>query len=287
MFRTLTALLLLLLVGCRRSQNTPTPTLRIVSTAPNLTECLCAIGATPHLVGRTTACDYPPTAIARVPIIGDYAHPWLEPLLATHPTHVIVSILPDPTIAARLTALDVEVVQIPCNKLVEIPTALRRLGTLTQCQKGAETLAHAIETGLAAAHHHSQTRTSRPRALMLFAPDTPITAGRHAFIATMLELAGAINIGEVSETDFYHISLEWIIQQNPELIICLFDCGTTAPTDLFVQQIGWNKLTAVRTQRVYTVRDLSCVTRPGPRVLEGLNQLREVLQRDAANHPQP
>jgi len=83
----LSLIVLLLLSGCARSAAQPEESdLRLVSTAPNLTECVCAIGAGGLLVGRTESCDYPPDAVRHVPVIGGFGTPRPEPLPATPPT---------------------------------------------------------------------------------------------------------------------------------------------------------------------------------------------------------
>jgi len=273
---------LLLLAGCARQTVQPANSnLRLVSTAPHLTECICSIGAGDLLAGRTDSCDYPPETVRGIPVVGGFGTPWFEPLLTARPTHVLETVLADPEIRQRLNALKIPVVHVPCTRLAEIPGALRQLGTLTGHDTQAETLATAIQNGVDAARAESAARNRRPRVLLLFASDTPITAGRDAFIAELLGLAGGINIGRTSSDDYYHVSLEWVLEQNPDLILCLFDTNGHNPLPRFASQTGWKALNAVRNRRVYTVPDLNTVSRPGPRVLEGLAQLKEVLARDA------
>jgi len=281
--RLLVPLALLLLAGCARppAEQPADAGLRLISTAPHLTECVCAIGARDALAGRTESCDYPPEAVRDIPVTGGFGTPWLEPLLAARPTHVLETVLADPEIRRRLDALKIPVVHVPCTRLAEIPDALRQLGTLTGHAAQAEALASSIRSGLDAAQAENARRANRPRVLLLFAPDTPITAGRHAFIAELLALAGGMNVGRDASADYYHVSVEWILEQNPDLILCVFETSGHDPLTLFGSQTGWNALDAVRHRRVYTVPDLNTVSRPGPRVLEGLAQLRDILVADA------
>lgn len=277
------ALALLLLAGClRNTEPSADGGLRIVSTAPHLTECLFAIGAGGLLAGRTEVCDYPPAAVRDVPVTGGFAAPWLEPLLAARPTHVLETVLADPEIRRRLDGLKIPVVHVPCTRLAEIPGALRQLGALTGHAAQSEVLAAGIQNGIDAARSEADALVRRPRVLLLFAPDTPITAGRDAFIAGLLELAGGVNCGRGSSADYYHVSLEWVLEQDPDLILCVFDTAGRPPLPLFAARTGWKALSAVRDSRVYALPDLNTVSRPGPRVLEGLAQLKGVLARDAA-----
>jgi len=255
--------------------------LRLASTAPNLTECVFAIGAGDLLVGRTESCDYPPEAVRGIPVIGGFGTPYLEPLLAARPTHVLETVLADPDISRRLDTLHIPLVHVPCTRLDEIPSALRQLGALTGHDVRAQKLADTILAGIAAARAETAAAKPRPRVALLFAPDSPITAGRHAFISELLALAVGDNIGGSSAIDYYHVSLEWLLSENPEMILCLFETSAKDPVTLFASQTGWRSLDAVLQHRVYTVPDLSTVSRPGPRVLEGLEQLKQVLALDS------
>ncbi len=253
--------------------------LRLVSTAPNLTEIVFALGAAGCLVGRTESCDYPP-ACAAVPAVGGFGTPNLEPLLAARPTLVLETVLADPEIARRLAALRIPVAHIDCARLDDIPDAILAVGRLVGRDARAYALAADIRDGLAAARA-APAPARRTRVAMLFAADSPITAGRRSFIAELLRIAGAENIGDSSNADYYRVSLEWLLAQDPDVLLCLFETAGREPVDLFAAQTGWNALSAVRARRVYTVTDLNTVCRPGPRVLEGIAQLRQVLAHDA------
>ena len=278
----------ILLSGCLRTEPQPDAArLRLVSTAPNLTECVFAVGAGDLLVGRTESCDYPSEAVSRIPVTGGFGTPYLEPLLAVRPTHVLETVLSDPDLRRRLDALRIPVVHVPCSSLDEIPGAIRQIGTLTGHSNEAQRVAAALHAGIGAARADASALTSHPRVFLLFAADTPITAGRHAFISELLGLAGGTNIGSGSAADYYHISLEWLLTQDPDIILCLFATPVGDPVALFEKQTGWSALSAVRQRRVYTVPDLDTVCRPGPRLLEGLAQLKKVLTCDAQRHSPP
>ena len=273
----------LLLSGCSRLAPQPEENgkPRLVSTAPNLTECVFAAGAGDLLVGRTESCDYP-AAISHIPVIGGFATPCLEPLLAVRPTQVLETVLADPDIRSRLEALHIPVVHVPCSRLDEVPEAIRQIGALTGHGTEADRVASALRAGIAKARADAVSRADHPRVLLLFASDSPITAGKHAFVSELLELAGGVNIDEGSAADYYHVSLEWLLEHDPDIILCLFETHLSDPTVLFEKQTGWKALSAVRRHRVYTVADLDTVSRPGPRLLDGLAQLKQVLLSDSS-----
>jgi len=268
----------LALAGCRRAPPPPGGALRLVSTAPNLTEILFAIGAGDCLAGRTDVCDYPPEA-ARVPITGGFANPWLEPLLAAHPTHVLECALENPALEQHLAAHNIPLVHIPCARLRDIPGAILQLGALTGRQAQAQALAERIRA-------HVSTPGPQPPAppsvLLLLAPDTPITAGADTFVSELLTLAGGANAA-AHAAGYHRVSLEWLLARNPDIILCLFDPQGQDPAALFAARTGWKALTAVREGRVKAVPGLDTVLRPGPRVLDGLEQLRSVMRDERHN----
>jgi len=269
------------LVGCPRQavQNPNAQGIRLASTAPNLTECVYAVGAGDTLVGRTESCNYPPE-VGRVPVVGGFGTPWLEPLLAVRPTHVLGTVLADPDLRRRLDALHIPIIHVPCTQLDEVPAAIRQIGDLTDRHAEGERVANSLQTGIAAARAETAHRTIRPRVLLLLDASAPITAGSPAFISELLELAGAVNVG-TGPTAYYRFSLEWLLQQNPDMIFCCFETRSADPAAPFAAQNGWSALDAVRRHRVYAVADLDVVCRPGPRLMEGLAELKRILSLDA------
>mgnify|MGYP001166114203 CR=1 FL=1 len=275
------------LSGCVRPAPQPdTSSPRLVSTAPNLTECVFAVGAGDLLVGRTESCNYPPE-VRQIPSVGGFGTPYLEPLLAARPTHVLETVLADPDLRHRLEALHIPVVHVSCTHLDDIPQALLQIGGLTGHAKAAERVADALRTGIAQARADAASRTAHPRVLLLFSADSPVTSGRRAFVSELLELAGGVNVGSETETDYYHFSLEWLLKQDPDIVLCLFEAAGRNPVALFENQTGWKALSAVRQHRVYAVPDLDTASRPGPRLLEGLAQLKRILELDARRTGKP
>ncbi|MEI6516408.1 MAG: ABC transporter substrate-binding protein, partial [bacterium] len=87
-----TLMAILLLAGCRPAAPVASPEgrhPRIISLAPSVTEIVFALGAATQLVGRSSACDYPPDLVKQVPVVGDFGVPSLERLLAAKPDAVL------------------------------------------------------------------------------------------------------------------------------------------------------------------------------------------------------
>jgi len=266
------------LAGCKRAEPPQGDAPRLVSLAPNLTELVFAIGAGDSLVGRTDACDYPPEAV-RIPAVGGFAMPRLEQLLAVNPTHILECAVEDASVKNHLSTLGIPIVNVPCSRLDDIPEAILQIGELTRREAQAQSLAEHIRTGIAHARASTASNTPRPSVLLLFAPDSPITTGTDTFVSDLLTLAGGDNAAaDAGGKGYFRISLEWLLTRDPDLILCLFDTQGKDPVSAFASRTGWQSLKAVRTGRVKTVADLDTVLRPGPRVLEGLEQLKACLE---------
>jgi iron complex transport system substrate-binding protein len=109
------------------------------------------------------------------------------------------------------------------------------------------------------------------------------TAADDSFIAEMIELAGGVPITTGSTTDFA-ISIEKLVTADPEVIV-LGDSVYGVTPEAVAARPGWDVMTAVKAGDIRGVNDL-VVTRPGPRLVEGLRELALAIH-PAANVPSP
>jgi iron complex transport system substrate-binding protein len=109
--------------------------------------------------------------------------------------------------------------------------------------------------------------------------DTPSIFGvaDKSFVASMIELAGATVITTGSSTN-WEMSIERLVDKDPELII-LGDAAYGVSPDAVKARAGWSGLTAVKRDAIEPVDDI-IVTRPGPRLLDGLRTLVGAIQPD-------
>jgi iron complex transport system substrate-binding protein len=107
--------------------------------------------------------------------------------------------------------------------------------------------------------------------------DEPLTtAGSHTFIGQMIQLAGATNIfGDVQE-NYPQVSAELVVERNPDIILGPTTQSAKLTPDLVAQRPGWDKITALRNQRIYLL-DSDITTRAGPRLADALEALAKVL----------
>ena len=247
---------------------------RVISLAPNLTEIICAIGAVDQLVGRSSACDYPPEPLKKVPVIGDFGVPSLEKLVVAQPTLIVDVALEDESIARQIVKLGLRRERIACRTLDDIPTAIRRLGVLLHRETAAEPLAAQLAAGVAAARQKAATQKKPPLVYAEIWSDPPMTCGKKTFLAELITLAGGKNLGDVSERDYFAISTEWILARQPDVVLCFYMADANHLPERFGARPGWSMLPAVKNSKIYGGFDNNLMLRPGPRALEGLRLLQ-------------
>jgi len=71
------------------------------------------------------------------------------------------------------------------------------------------------------------------------------------------------------------MSIEDLLVKNPDLIV-LGDSNYGITSDSVVTRTGWEKLTAVQENHIYTFDD-NLVSRPGPRMVDGLEALAKLI----------
>jgi len=253
---------------------------RVVTLAPNLTEIVFALGAGDRLVGRTSACDWPPEARA-VPVMGGFGRPSLELLLQAKPDVVLDVDLEDEQLGAAMVRGGIFRERIRCRSLEDIAPAIHQVGRVLGKTDAANELAERIEKELAM-WRARPIRKHRPRVYLEIWSDPPMTAGRGAFVSEMIELAGGENIGGESSREYYTISSEAVLVKAPEVILALYPAPEASVRARIASRPGWEGLPAVRSGRIISGLNLDVILRPGPRVGEGLSQLEAALNGTSA-----
>lgn len=253
---------------------------RVASVAPSLTEMVCAVGGAQYLVGRTDVCNYPPEIVSRVPIIGRFGRPFIETMVAQHPTDIIDVDLEDETVIATYKRLGIAHHRIQCRTLDDIAPAVRQVGALVRCAEQSNKMAAEIESRIAALRATALQKDAANRAPRVFVAvwwDPLMTVGKNAFIAEVVTLAGGQNIGDELSLDYATISPEWALSRDPDVIISLTpgDRGNTLKK--LESQVGWRDLRAVKERRVLDGFDLDLFSRPGPRILAAIDTLQQAL----------
>jgi iron complex transport system substrate-binding protein len=257
--------------GLGREVKLEAPAQRIVSLAPSNTEILFALDAGSQVVGRDNLSDYPEAAKAVTDIGSAF-----EALN----TELIVSLKPDLVLTAEINRADqvkaLEDLGITVYYLKN-PTTLEELYTnlevVAQLTGHEADAAQLIDEKIA-------TATEKPTVfyeLDASDPAKPYTVGKGTFITLLIERAGGQNIA--GDLDAYpQLSLEQVVAADPDFIILGNSAYGITPESV-ASRPGWSGLSAVANNQVVPFDD-NLVSRPGPRLVEGLEALAKLLHPD-------
>jgi len=284
--------------------------MRICSLLPAATEIAFALGLGDALVGVTHECDYPPQANEKLVVVRsviDAARMTSREIdrkvgealqagkgLYTIDEDAFIDAAPDLILTQGLCdvcALDYNEVVKAAEKLSRRPTILslnpqrladvlediRRIGAATERLIVAEALVQDLQRRIDRVANARPVH--RPRVVCLEWYEPLYTAGHWA--PEMVELAGGEDmLGRKSEPSS---KVEWreVLAARPEVILlmpCGFDVRRTVKEATALRRLeGWNDLPAVRAGRVFAVHGNAYFSRPGPRLIDGLEILEQLI----------
>lgn len=285
-------LLLAAVLGCRRTEQPPAPrslsvsddlghvvTLeqnpqRIVSLAPNITEILFALGADSTVIGVTDYCDYPPGARSK-PHVGGMLNPNLERIIELRPDLVLMSgsgnIKSD---YEKLTSSGVTVFVTYPRTVENVFASITTIGALTGRKIAADSIVRSLrrQQEELASIARGQPKLS---VLMLLSLNPIVAIGPGTFVNELLMLANAENVAREATMAYPVLSREEILRSQPDVLIATNDI-VHSTDDILKAYPEWKRLKAVQKRRVALV-DASLVSRPGPRLIDGLRSLHLAL----------
>ena len=253
----------------------PAPPHRVVSLAPSVTETLFALGAGSMLVGVTDADDYPPEARA-LPHVATYAGVELEKVVAARPDVVIAwKGITQAADVAKMRALGLVVMVLYATSVQGVLADIALVGRATGTSPRAVNLVGRMSARIDAIAAAAGATASRPRvfyeidatkAIYGLAPDD--------FTADLVRLAGGDPVTS-GTPGVYAMSFEELVAADPEVII-LGDAAYGVTAAAVAARPGWLTMTAVRSGAIRPIDDV-VVTRPGPRIVDGLAALALVI----------
>lgn len=255
---------------------------RIVSLAPSNTEIVCAIDACERLVGVTDFDDYP-AEVVEIDKVVTMAQVDVEAVVATEPDLVLAAgnELTPSAVIDQIADLGVPVLVLYPESLDEISADIQLVGMAVGRDDEAAALIEDMATRVDAVEE-AVADLERPRTFYEVSvfEGTIYTAGESSFLASLIETAGGEPItGDALSTS---IELEELVAADPELIL-LGDAtyDSTITPESVAQRQGWEAMTAVGDGRVEVVTDDVVITRPGPRIIDGLEALARAIHPDA------
>ncbi len=246
---------------------------RIISLAPNLTEMLFALGLGDRVIGVTSYCDYPPAAKTKEKV-GDTLTPNLERIIALKPDLVFVTTSSQlEKITRQLNQLQIPVYVTNPRSVSEVLASIQHLGDVTGATAQAEKL-HSELTARINAVTSRVAAQPKPKALFLV-QDTPLlVAGSDTFLHDLVTLAGGTSITP-DVKGYPQFSRETAIARAPEVIIDPGRPENKALADSVLRK-DYATTPAIKQNRIIHI-DPDLTNRPGPRLIEGLEQLARAL----------
>jgi iron complex transport system substrate-binding protein len=256
---------------------------RIVSLAPSNTEILFAVGAGKQVVGRDSFSDYPADAKSAQDIGGSMGKYDTEAIVALHPDLVLAGEINTPELVNSLEQLGLTVYYLKNpTTLDEMYANVETVGALTGHAGQAKTLVDSLKARVAAVDTRIKPLNFSPTVyyeLDASDPTKPYTAGPGTFVDLLISRAGGSNVGKSLTSQWAQISLEQLVVANPTIIV-LGDSAYGTTADSVKQRAGWDGLAAVQNGQIYPFDD-NLVSRPGPRLVDGLEALAKLLHPDA------
>ncbi|MFN7037547.1 MAG: ABC transporter substrate-binding protein [Bellilinea sp.] len=264
--------------GLGRTVTLAAPAQRVISLAPSNTEILFAVGAGGQVVGRDNFSNYPPEAL-ELPGLGDFMGFSIEQMVALQPDLVLLAEIHPPELVKSLedAGLTVYYLKNPLT-IEEMYPMLITVGELTGHKAEAEALVSRLSVRVAAVQQKLAGIERRPTVFYEIDgtdPSKPWTTGSGTFIDTLLEMAGAENVGRAMGSQYGQMSIEALLEADPDFIL-LGDANFGVTPEQVAARAGWNELTAVKEGRVLPFND-DLVSRPGPRLVDGLEELARIL----------
>ena len=253
---------------------------RIVSLAPSTTEILFAVGAGAQVVGRDEFSDYPEEAKALPSIGGSFGEYNVEAIVALEPDLVFAAEINTPELVKQLEDLGVTVYYLgnPLT-LEEMYGKLETIAELTG--HDVSELVSSLQARVAAVDEKIAPISARPNAFYEIDasdPSKPYTYGPGTFGDLLITRAGGTNVGSVSTDAYPQLSLEQIVVENPSIII-LGDSMWGVTPESVLERAGWESIEAVKSEQIFPIDD-NLISRPGPRLVDGLEALAKILHPD-------
>lgn len=255
---------------------------RIVSLAPSNTEIVCALEACDLIVGVTDFDDYPPQIVDLEKVVVG-AQVDVEAVVAAEPDLVIAAgnELTPTSVIEQLIGLGLPVMTLYPESLDEIYADIELVGEALDRSDAARDLVDDM-TSRVEDVEMAVADLERPRTFYEVSvfEGTIYTAGDGSFLASLIETAGGEAItGDALSTS---IAIEDLVAADPELIL-LGDASydPTITAESVAARPGWETMTAVADGRVVPVAEDIVITRPGPRIVDGLEALARAIHPDA------
>ncbi len=258
-----------------RKVRLPAQPKRVISLAPNLTEIVYALGAGEKLSGVTTYCNYPQAAQS-VEKVGDTLKPNIERIIALQPDVVLVSTASQlEAFTKQLEAQGIAVYVTQPKDLAGVLRSITDLGDLLNARAAAEALSNELLGRIEDVEE--AVKGKPPVSVFVQISGQPLyTAGRDSWLTDMIKRGGGKSVTAEVPGEWPNYSNESALAAKPEAIILSTDpaMANAEPADALKNS------PAAKNNRVYRING-DFLARPGPRLVNGLEEIAKAIQPEA------
>lgn len=254
---------------------------RVVSGAPSTTEIMFSLGLGSRLVGVTQYCDFPEEAKTKPQIGG--LKPSLEAIVGLQPDLVLAVRGFPADVVAQLEQQKIPVLFLNPADFSGILSNITTVGAVMNATRPAKDLVASMQTRWDTVAAKARGATFKPRVMYEIDASDPgavSVAGQGTFIDAMIVTSGGINIvAQIAPGKQYpKISAEAVLAGAPELMI-LGDAPYGQSSAQVASRPGWDVVPAVASGKVieFGQREVDVTSRPGPRIVDGLEVIAKAL----------
>jgi iron complex transport system substrate-binding protein len=249
------------------------PATRVVSLAPANTEIVYSLRMFERLVGVTTYDDYP-VLVENVPKMGDFTTPNLEAIAAVKPDVILVTGGVQADVLTKLKAIGAKVVVIDPKDIKGVYNGITIVSQILGVPAEGESVVAGMKSELARIRA-AVSAESKVRAFLEIGWNPLFTGGRGTLLDDVLTEAGGVNV--VTQKGYVGYSVEQLVKDQPAVYLGTFS-SIGDGTSLALRP-GYSALVAVQQRKVYPLDD-DLVSRPGPRIVLGVEQVAKILHPD-------
>ncbi|AZV45501.1 iron ABC transporter substrate-binding protein [Peribacillus asahii] len=259
---------------------------KIVSLIPSNTEIVFELGAGDNVVGVSDNDNYP-KEVEKIEKIGGMEMN----------TEKVIAMEPDLVLAHASNAHNgsegikqLKEVGIPVlvvndsQNFEQVYESIEMIGQATGENEAAEELVQDMQEDLKEIEEKAKavTEQDRKKVLIEVSPAPEIySPGKNTFMNEMLQIIGADNVAGDLE-GWAKIDEESMIAANPDVIVTTYGYYTEDPVAQVKSRNGWEDVTAIKQEQIYDVHS-DLVTRSGPRLVEGVEELAEAIYPEIFN----
>lgn len=247
---------------------------RIVSLSPSGTEIIFALGLGDKLVGRTDFCTFPEEA-KKIDSVGGFDGKSfsLENILAFNPDFVYLSNGMHNHLINSLENFGIQVYVSDINSIEDIFKEIISVSKLLNASEVGLNYVSKMKKEL----NNLKEDSSDVNIYCEIFNSPFLTCGKKSFINDIIEYAGGKNIFYFLDSTYPQVSEESIIVNNPQIILAP-DYSENDLNKIYSRN-GWQNIDAIKNKKVFSVSG-DIFTRPGPRVLEAVILLKEIINEE-------